>query len=565
MRLPSRAPNDPRPDPSPVTSEARPEVALKLKRRVSKIVNFMREAHHQFVLVALFEFVLNRKGAEVLCAVPQLVLASDTNLCHKPFASHGTLRSIPCSTFSRSVTASFSAHLSSPSQKGRAATASTARQRSGQLELRRMPVVRSATSAQTARELSRPAGANDPTALPHGRKGEKHILLPLGLKSARAADARTAADASAATMDACTVHRPRIMPLVVQLAHQLECCREEMMTRRRREQLLERKIVQLESSIEQMNHARDAALKRTARLREVYDGRIAEQEERIGELQSEKEAASERALALQEAVFSLSSSSAEMSTEICATQGEYFHQTYQTQQALLEKEAMLEELTLKTLEILNERDKDQQQYTVIMAKYKKEVEHARAALGRVNSMRRQPSSKSGMLNVFGAMPSIKPDQDVQHQLWTEGQPNQLVNRPRGTPSTIPPVVEQLWAGGAPVQKLKAAVRVETHSHLLAYLHSQLALKLKVDAEVEAKAKIGHNSVTVDQVCSSLRARSDARQWPCLERRLSVLSRLRICNFSCAGRLRSTMCTRQSPRRRTRELLQHCTRNLLNSR
>jgi hypothetical protein len=490
-------------NPSPSTSaEVRPDVALKLKRRVAKIVTFVREAHHQCVLVALFEFVLNQNGAEVLFALPQLVLASDAHLCHKPlFASHGKPRSIPCTTFSRSAKATLSAYLS-PIEK--TATVATRSERIGQLELRWMPIVRSATSAQTARELYRPVGVNDPTPLAHSRQGEKHMLVPLGLKPAQATHARTVTGARAVTMDACTVHRPRIMPFVVQLAHQLECCKEEMMTRRRREQLLEKKIVHLESAIEQMNNARDAALKRTARLREVYDGRIAEQEERIGDLQSEKEAASERAAALQEAVHSLGSSSTEMSTEISATQSEYFDQMHRMQQLLIEKEAMIQELALNTIHILDERDKAQHEHAAITAKYKKEVEHARAALTRANSIRRQQSGgsgRSGLLNLFGPVATGKTDQAVQHPVWNELQSNQLVNRPRGTPSTIPPVVEQLWAG-APAQKLKAAVRSETNSHLLAYLHSQLALKLKIEAEVEAKAKAGQTQGTVDQVCSA---------------------------------------------------------------
>ena len=76
------------------TVEVNVDTVQNLRRRVGTIVRFMREAHKELVLGAIFEFVIDSRGTPWMCAMPQLMLASGQHRFHKIplLMSHGT----PC-------------------------------------------------------------------------------------------------------------------------------------------------------------------------------------------------------------------------------------------------------------------------------------------------------------------------------------------------------------------------------------------------------------------------------------------------------------------------------------
>ena len=167
--------------------------------------------------------------------------------------------------------------------------------------------------------------------------------------------------------------QPRCVPFVVLLALQLEGCTEEMHSRRLHESVLEERIAQLDATLEELSSAREVARARTSRLREAYDGRIAEQELKIRELTLHRSNAVALAVALQKRVDDLRSSGADVSQEMTASLDAYSDRTQVYRAMLDDADAKLHELAAASANAADGRDDVRKQLESMTAKYKKEV------------------------------------------------------------------------------------------------------------------------------------------------------------------------------------------------
>lgn len=377
--------------------------------------------------------------------------------------------------------------------------------------------------------------------------------------------------------------QPRCVPFVVLLAHQLEGCTDEMRSRRVHESVLEERIAQLDSTLEELSSAREVARSRTSRLREAYDGRIAEQEMKIRDFQAHRSNAVGLAAEMQKRVDHLHSVGSDISQEMKASRDTYADRT-QVYRALLEAaDAKLHQMGIELAKAIESRDDVRRQLENITARYKKEVGEAyRPPLMAKKSFRAAPipnrptlvaslqHSSSSASTVAPRVPSeggaaaAAQSRNLLSEQTTQPHPQPHPPPPRSgaaaleaqtqtaanlrasesansrlrgvtfaglgsqpqrplsdsagqcrpvsigsshgvspTPfgatlsesrgsqrpqssgvvtlnlNTVPSHVEQLWAGSS-VAKLKAAIRAETQPYLLAYLYSQLALKLRIE-------------------------------------------------------------------------------------